>query len=89
MYPQLDTRQMEVAVPYINGCIGTDLAADKVGSQRGLVVDVRWVQRCRGLNVQTSFAAVWGTRACRLRLMHPACLPPRLPIACRRRLRSS
>ncbi|EFN52909.1 hypothetical protein CHLNCDRAFT_36718 [Chlorella variabilis] len=30
VYPQLDTRQMEVAVPYINGCIGTDLAADKI-----------------------------------------------------------
>ncbi|KAI3431573.1 hypothetical protein D9Q98_004623 [Chlorella vulgaris] len=30
VYPQLDTRQMDVAVPYINSCIGLDLQADKI-----------------------------------------------------------
>ncbi|KAI7840445.1 hypothetical protein COHA_005871 [Chlorella ohadii] len=30
VYPQLDTRQMEVPSAYINGCIGVDLPADKM-----------------------------------------------------------
>ncbi|KAL4440220.1 hypothetical protein ABPG75_003221 [Micractinium tetrahymenae] len=30
VYPQLETRQMEVEASYINGCIGVDLPADKM-----------------------------------------------------------
>ncbi|PSC73331.1 putative phenylalanine-tRNA ligase beta subunit [Micractinium conductrix] len=32
VYPQLDTRQMEVDAAYINGCIGLDLPADKMAA---------------------------------------------------------
>ena len=38
VYPQLDTRQMEVSTSYINGCIGLNLAADEVSGRVGWYV---------------------------------------------------
>lgn len=42
VYPQLDTRQMEVPAAYINGCIGVDLPADKVRHRRSLAAGLLW-----------------------------------------------